>query len=563
MKHQKPSSEERNFGGKERRSVHHGHPDDPPTTHEGSPGRGTEGRSGLRVGRFFSRAGIDPFDTVSWERRTARIVGEGGEPVFEQPDVEFPRGWSVIATNVVASKYFHGEPGTPERESSLKQVIRRVAETITDWGGELGYFARTEDAEAFRDELKHILLYQIAAFNSPVWFNVGLEERPQCSACFINSAEDRMESILELAKTEGMLFKFGSGSGTNLSPIRSSRETLSGGGIASGPVSFMKGFDAFAGVIKSGGKTRRAAKMVVLNVDHPDIEAFIDSKAEEEKKAGVLIAAGYDASLTGEAYGSVFYQNANHSVRVPDAFMEAVVADGEWRTRAVTTGETVGTVRARDLFRRIARAAHACGDPGLQFDTTTNRWHTVPRSGRIHASNPCSEYLFLDDSACNLASVNLMRLRSADGDLDVDAFCHTVAVMILAQEILVDCSSYPTDRIARNSHDFRPLGLGYANLGSFLMARGHPYDSDSGRSIAGAITALMTGQAYKTSAEIASVTGPFHAFADNREEMLGVLGRHREGLGAVDSDVVPELLMHRARTVWDEAIELGKHWGYR
>ncbi len=523
----------------------------------------TLARKGLSVNRFYTKPGVDPFDTVSWELRTAVITNEAGELIFEQPGVEFPRSWSMIATNVVASKYFHGTVGTPERETSLRQVIGRVVDTISRWGRELGYFATSEDADAFHDELKHMLLYQMAAFNSPVWFNVGVEEKPQCSACFINSVEDTMASILELAKTEGMLFKWGSGSGTNFSTLRSSREPLSGGGTASGPVSFMKGYDAFAGVIKSGGKTRRAAKMVILNVDHPDIPEYIMCKAEEEKKAWALIDAGYDGSLTGNAYNSVFFQNSNNSVRVTDDFMRAVDADGPWETRAVMTSAPVQTFRAKDLFRKMAEAAHICGDPGIQFDTTINTWHTSPNSGRINASNPCSEYMFLDDTACNLSSLNLMRFRTAGGDMDVEAFCQAVQVMILAQEIVVDCASYPTPRITQNSYDYRPLGLGYANLGTFLMARGVPYDSEAGRHIAAAITALMTGAAYRTSAEIASVTGPFRGFAPNREPMLSVIARHRSHVAKINPSLVPELLLRQARKVWDDALEMGERWGYR
>jgi ribonucleoside-diphosphate reductase alpha chain len=520
-------------------------------------------RTGLTFKRHFTKPGIDPFDTVSWELRTAVITNEAGELVFEQPSVEFPRSWSMIATNVVASKYFHGSIGTTGRESSLRQVISRVTDTVSRWGRELGYFASEEDAESFHDELKHLLLYQMAAFNSPVWFNVGVEEKPQCSACFINSVEDKMTSILDLAKTEGMLFKWGSGSGTNFSSLRSSREPLSGGGTASGPVSFMKGYDAFAGVIKSGGKTRRAAKMVILNVDHPDIAEYITCKADEEKKAWALIDAGYDGSLTGTAYNSVFFQNSNNSVRVTDEFMRAVEVDGPWQTRGVLSGEPVETLRARDLFRKMADAAHVCGDPGIQFDSTINAWHTCPTSGRINASNPCSEYMFLDDTACNLASLNLMRFRTAGGDLDADAFCHAVGTMILAQEIVVDCASYPTPRIGQNSNDYRPLGLGYANLGTFLMARGIPYDSEAGRQIAAAITALMTGTAYRTSSEISSVTGPFRGFAPNREPMLGVIARHRSHVAKINPAHVPELLLQKARKVWDEALELGERWGVR
>jgi ribonucleoside-diphosphate reductase alpha chain len=523
----------------------------------------TAQRTGLAFRRHFTKPGIDPYDTVSWELRTAIITNEAGEAIFEQPGVEFPRAWSMIATNVVASKYFHGSVGTPDRENSLRQVITRVTATISRWGRELGYFAGDEDADAFHDELKHLLLHQMAAFNSPVWFNVGVEEKPQCSACFINSVEDKMTSILDLAKTEGMLFKWGSGSGTNFSSLRSSRERLSGGGTASGPVSFMKGYDAFAGVIKSGGKTRRAAKMVILNIDHPDIAEYIMCKAGEEQKAWALIDAGYDGSLTGTAYSSVFFQNSNNSVRVTDDFMHAVEKDGPWQTRSVLTGEPVETLRARDLFRTMAEATHICGDPGIQYDTTINAWHTAPNTGRINASNPCSEYMFLDDTACNLASLNLMRFRTAGGDLDVESFCHAVGTLILAQEIVVDCASYPTPRITQNSNDFRPLGLGYANLGTFLMARGVPYDSEEGRQIAAAITALMTGMAYRTSAEISSVTGPFRGFAPNREPMLGVVARHRSCVAKINPSYVPEMMIQKTRKVWDEALELGERWGFR
>ncbi len=518
---------------------------------------------GLKVRRVMTRPGVDPFDTVSWERRTAVITNESGEAIFEQPGVEFPRTWSMIATNVVASKYFHGTVGKSGRESSLRQVIGRVADTISRWGRELGYFSSEEDAGAFHDELKHLLLYQMASFNSPVWFNVGVEEKPQCSACFINSVEDTMASILDLAKTEGMLFKWGSGSGTNFSPLRSSRERLSGGGTASGPVSFMRGYDAFAGVIKSGGKTRRAAKMVILNVDHPDIVEYVTCKAEEEKKAWTLIDAGYDGSLTGNAYSSVFFQNSNNSVRVTDDFMRAVEADGPWQTKGVLSNEPVDTYKARDVFRKMAEAAHVCGDPGIQFDTTINTWHTCPNTARINASNPCSEYMFLDDSACNLSSLNLMRFRTPGGDLDVDGFCHAVEIMTLAQEIIVDSASYPTPRIMQNSNDFRPLGLGYANLGSFLMSRGLAYDSEAGRHVAGAITALMTGQAYRMSAEISSVMGPFRGFAVNREPMLGAIARHRSHVAKINPTLVPEILLNGARRVWDEALEFGERWGYR
>ncbi len=444
--------------------------------------------SGLKFYRFFTKPGIHPFDEIVWEKRDAVITNEKGEVVFEQKDVEVPASWSMLATNIVVSKYFHGQIGTPEREYSVKQLIERVARTITNWGIKDGYFASDEDADVFYNELVYLLVNQYASFNSPVWFNVGVEEKPQASACFINSVQDTMESILELAKTEGMLFKYGSGTGTNFSTLRSSKEKLSGGGVASGPVSFMRGFDAFAGVIKSGGKTRRAAKMVILNVDHPDIIDFIKSKAEEEKKAHILIKAGYDPgfNVPGGAYDSVQFQNANHSVRVTDEFMRAVLEDREWHTRYVTTGEICDTYRAKDIMHMIAEAAWVCGDPGLQFDTTINNWHTCPNSGRINASNPCSEFMFLDDTACNLASLNLMKFRKEDGTFDTKAFRHAVDIIITAQEIIVDNASYPTKAIEKNSHDYRPLGLGYANLGALLMSLGLSYDSDEARAYAGA-----------------------------------------------------------------------------
>src|SRR5687768_14998522 len=443
---------------------------------------------GLEFPRYFTLPGIDPFDEVTWDKRSAVIGNERGEVVFEQRDVEIPSFWSQQATNIVVSKYFRGQIGNPERENSVKQLIGRVVTAITEWARKDGYFASDADLQAFSAELKHILVYQKAAFNSPVWFNCGFEKAPQCSACFINSVEDTMDSILTLARTEGMLFKFGSGTGSNLSAIRSSKEVLRGGGTASGPVSFMKGYDAFAGVIKSGGKTRRAAKMVILNADHPDIVDFINCKVEEEKKAWALIDAGYDGSFTGPAYASVFFQNSNNSVRVTDEFMRAVLDDGEWQTRAVTSGDVMETYKARDLMRMIADGTWVCGDPGMQFDTTVNDWHTCPETARINASNPCSEYMFLDDSACNLASINLMKFVREDGEFNVEAFRRACEVFITAQEILVDNASYPTPAIGRNSHDYRPLGLGYANLGALLMSRGLPYDSDAGRDYSAAIT---------------------------------------------------------------------------
>src|SRR5215470_5050788 len=459
-------------------------------------GAGARLQKGLEFRRYFTREGISPYDTVEWEYRTAAITSESGEVIFEQKNVEVPKTWSMTATNIVASKYFHGKRGTPERESSVRQLIGRVATTITAWGRQGGYFATEQDAAIFHDELVHLLLYQMMAFNSPVWFNCGVEAKPQCSACFINSVEDTMGSILELAKTEGMLFKWGSGTGSNLSPIRSSKEQLSGGGIASGPVSFMKGFDAFAGVIKSGGKTRRAAKMVILNMSHPDIVEFINSKANEEKKAWVLLDNGYAGGVDGEAYSSIFFQNANHSVRVTDEFMQAVINDGDWTTRSIVGVEVVDTHKARELMRMISESAYICGDPGMQYDTTINRWHTSKNTAPINASNPCSEYMFLDDSACNLASLNLMKFAARDGRFDIEAFRKAVDVTITAQEIIVGFASYPTKKIEINSYDYRPLGLGYANLGALLMSQGIAYDSDCGRDYAGAITKIKTGEAY-------------------------------------------------------------------
>ncbi len=531
-----------------------------------TPGTAPVGAPGLEFERFFSREGIDPFDEVEWEMRSAVIGNEKGELVFEQRDVEIPRFWSQQATNIVVSKYFRGQIGTPEREKSVKQLIGRVVDTITTWARSQQYFAGEDDLQAFSDDLKHLLVYQKAAFNSPVWFNVGFEKHPQCSACFINSVQDTMESILGLAKTEGMLFKYGSGTGSNLSNIRSARELLAGGGTASGPVSFMKGFDAFAGVIKSGGKTRRAAKMVILNADHPDVEDFINCKVEEEKKAWALIDAGYDGSFTGPAYASVFFQNSNNSVRVSDEFMRAVMDDGEWQTRAVLPPhEVTATYKARDLMRRIAEATHICGDPGLQFDTTVNDWHTCPNTARINASNPCSEYMFLDDSACNLASINLMKfVRESDGEFDAVGFEAACRTLITAQEILVDNSSYPTPAITRNSHDFRPLGLGYANLGALLMSRGVPYDSDAGRDYAAAITAIMHGAAYAQSSKVSrDHGGPFAGYEANREPFLRVMRKHRAALKDIDKTHVPKDLMQAARTVWDEVIEMGEEHGFR
>ncbi|MGH9469975.1 MAG: vitamin B12-dependent ribonucleotide reductase, partial [Terriglobia bacterium] len=548
-------------------------------------------KRGASLKRLFTKAGVHPFDEVEWELRTASIQNEKGKTIFEQRNVEVPRDWSMTATNIVASKYFHGKLGSDERESSVKHLVSRVADTIAGWGREGLYFKSQEETEIFRDELAHLLVRQKAAFNSPVWFNCGLWHKyqrsskgtgwywdretetvqketeayrhPQCSACFINSVQDDLGSILSLAKTEGMLFKWGSGTGTNLSPIRSSVESLSGGGTASGPLSFMKGYDAFAGVIKSGGKTRRAAKMVILNVDHPDIVDFIECKAKEERKAWALVDSGYDSSLDGEAYSSIFFQNANNSVRVSDEFMKAVANDQDWSTRRVTTGEPLASYRARDLMRKIAEAAWQCGDPGLQFDTTINRWHTSKSTARINASNPCSEYMFLDDSACNLASLNLMKFVGTDGKFDVEAFRHAVDVMITAQEIIVDNASYPTATIARNSHDFRPLGLGYANLGALLMAGGLPYDSDAGRDFAAILTAIMHGQAYLTSSRIAAEIGPFPGYAANRDPFLEVIALHRKALTNINPRNVPEALAEAGRKIWDECLVHGMKHGYR
>jgi ribonucleoside-diphosphate reductase alpha chain len=521
-------------------------------------------RVGLEFPRYFTRAGVDPFDEVDWEIRSAVIGNEKGHVVFEQRDVEIPRFWSQQATNIVVSKYFRGQMGTLERERSVRQLIGRVVTTITDWARKQLYFRSEADLQAFSDDLKHLLVYQKGAFNSPVWFNCGFEKAPQCSACFINSVSDTMDSILTLARTEGMLFKFGSGTGSNLSAIRSSRELLAGGGTASGPVSFMKGYDAFAGVIKSGGKTRRAAKMVILNADHPDIIEFINCKVEEEKKAWALIDAGYDGSFTGTAYSSVFFQNSNNSVRVTDDFMRAVLDDGTWQTKAVTSGEILDTYKAREMMRLIAEGTWVCGDPGMQFDTTVNEWHTCPTTDRINASNPCSEYMFLDDSACNLASLNLMKFVGDNGELDVNAFRAAVRTFITAQEILVDNSSYPTKAIEKNSHAYRPLGLGYANLGALLMSRGLPYDSDQGRDYAAAITALMTGEAYAQSARVArDHGGPFVGYSKNREPFLRVMRKHRDAMRDVNGKLVPGDLYQAAKSSWDEAVELGDQFGYR
>ncbi len=569
---------------------------------------------GLTFRRLFTKPEVSPYDEVEWEKRTAQITDAQGNVIFEQKDVEVPKDWSMTATNIVASKYLHGKLNTPERETGVRALIGRVAETIRDWGLKDGYFRSKEDAAIFHDELVYLLVRQYAAFNSPVWFNVGCDRiepnsdahnwywnpqaqrvefgltgysKPQCSACFINSVRDSLDSILTLAKTEGMLFKWGSGTGTNLSPLRSSNECLSGGGTASGPLSFMKGFDAFAGVIKSGGKTRRAAKMVILNIDHPDIVDFIECKAKEEAKAHSLVAAGYDGSSPdSEAYSSIFFQNANNSVRVTDDFMYAVVRDTDFSTRAVLDGHVVNTYKARDLLRKISEATWQCGDPGMQFDTTINRWHTSKNSNRINASNPCSEYMFLDDSACNLASLNLMKF-APNGTFEVEAYRHAVDVMITAQEILVDNAGYPTESIARNSHDYRPLGLGYANLGALLMAAGLPYDSDAGRDYAACVTAIMCGEAYLQSSKIAELCPPLHPVTEivqqklglqntdempggacpgwyvNREPFLDVIRMHRASVNNINKSNVPAALYEASKACWDEALVHGEKFGYR
>jgi ribonucleoside-diphosphate reductase alpha chain len=571
---------------------------------------------GLTFRRFFTKPGVSPYDEIEWERRIAQITDAQGNTIFEQKDVEVPKDWSMTATNIVASKYLHGTIGTPDRESGVRALVTRVAETIRDWGLAQGYFKTPEDGATFHDELAHILLRQYAAFNSPVWFNVGCDRiepnsdarnwhwnpvagrvefgvtgysSPQCSACFINSVQDSLDSILTLAKTEGMLFKWGSGTGTNLSPLRSSTEGLSGGGTASGPLSFMKGFDAFAGVIKSGGKTRRAAKMVILNIDHPDIIDFIECKSKEEAKAHALIATGYDGSSPdSDAYSSIFFQNANNSVRVTDDFMYAVLRDTDFSTKAVKDGRPLHTFKAKDLLYKISDATWRCGDPGMQFDTTVNRWHTSKNTNRINASNPCSEYMFLDDSACNLASLNLLKF-APNGTFDVEAYRHAVDVLITAQEILVDNAGYPTEMIGKNSHDYRPLGLGYANLGALLMAAGLPYDSDAGRDYAACVTAIMCGQAYLQSSKIAELCPPLVPATEptkkglaetnlgsnvmpggacpgwyiNREPFLDVIRMHRASVNNINKNNIPAPLYEASKQTWDEALAHGEKHGYR
>ncbi len=519
---------------------------------------------GMKFERHFTRDGLHPFKQVKWEKRVAEIKDwKSGKVAFRQEDLEFPDFVSQRATDIVASKYFRGHLGKPGREYSMKQLLGRIADTISKWGEKMGYFASKEDGTTFNHELTHILLHQMAAFNSPVQFNVGIKSKPQCSACFINSVEDSMESIMKLARTEATIFKGGSGSGINLSRIRSSREPLKVGGFASGPVSFMRGYDSFAGAIKSGGATRRAAKMAILNADHPDVEEFIWCKAREEQKAQKLIELGYDDSIDGEAYSSIQFQNANNSVSVTDEFMEAVVEDKEWNLREVTTGDIDETHSASEMMDWIAEASWICGDPGLQFHSSINDWHTCPSSDEIRGCNPCSEYVFLDNSACNLSSINLMKFAGEDGSFDIEGFKHTVRTLITAQEIIVDNSSYPTPEIKRISHEYRTLGLGYANLGAYLMSKGLPYDSDAARNLAAVITAIMTGEAYSTSAEIAREKEPFLGFDKNRVPMMRVMHKHRDSLSSIDSALVPMDLLHSAMESWDEAIVKGSDSGYR
>ncbi len=553
------------------------------------PGGEAETEAGkVKIARLFRSDGVSPYESVRWSRRNAAIRNDRGEVIFEQHGIEVPEFWSELALNVVASKYFYGACGAPEREQSVWQLVHRVARTIADWGIEDGYFASKEDGERFYDELATLLLQQYGAFNSPVWFNVGLYhqygiegkgsnwhwdretrqvvrtvnsyEYPQASACFIQSVEDSMDSIMELARSEAMLFKYGSGTGTDLTPLRSSREWLSGGGRPSGPVSFMRVYDSIAAVVKSGGKTRRAAKMQTLKCWHPDIIEFIECKAKEERKARALVREGYAPSMDDGAYASVFFQNANLSVRVSDEFMAAVENDGQWQTRAVTTGEVIDTFRARELMRKIAEATWLCGDPGLQYEDTIQRWHTCPNSGPINSSNPCSEYMHVDDSACNLASLNLLKFLREDGSFDIARFCHAVRIFIIAQEILVDHASYPTRKITENAHKFRQLGLGYTNLGALLMSLGLPYDAQQARRLAATITALMTGIAYRTSAELAARLGPFEEYLQNREPMLKVIEQHRAALEHSGGDGE---LLDAARKVWDECLKLGREHGFR
>ena len=517
------------------------------------------------IARRFTRPGADVYADIEWTYRTAAITSDSGETIFEQEQIETPSFWSQTATNIVASKYFYGALGSAQRERSMKTLVDRVVDTIGGWGREGGYFTDQASASAFEQELRYLLINQYAAFNSPVWFNVGVEAKPQCSACFINSVEDTMESIMDLAKREALLFKWGSGTGSNLSTLRSSREHLTGGGVASGPVSFMRGYDAFANVIKSGGKTRRAAKMIILDAEHPDVMEFIHSKATEERKAWALIDAGYDGALNGDAYSSVSFQNANHSVRVSDAFMQAVEADESYWTRAVTSGAPMDQLRAREVLRAVSEATHQCGDPGLQFDTTINDWNPCAATDRIYASNPCSEYMFLNDTACNLASLNLIKFYDLEThEFDAEAYRHACRVLITAQEILVSNASYPSEQIRANSERFRPLGLGYTNLGALLMARGLPYDSVPGRALAAAVTAIMTGEAYAQSARIAERIGAFEAYAENREPFTRVIGKHRAAVDRIDGfDSVPDAVRDAARDAWAQAQRLGELHGFR
>jgi ribonucleoside-diphosphate reductase alpha chain len=522
---------------------------------------------GVAFDRYFTTEGVHPYDEIEWEPRTAAIKNEKYEVIFEQNDIETPKSWSQTATNIVAQKYFRGKVGSPERETSMRQLIDRVAKSISQWGRMDGYFQSERDAQTFEEELTHILINQKAAFNSPVWFNVGTETHPQCSACFINSVEDDMQSIMHLATTESMLFKGGSGAGCNLSPLRSSQEFIGGSNNkSSGPISFMKGFDAFAGIVKSGGKTRRAAKMVILNVSHPDIEQFIECKVKEEKKAWALVDAGYDSSMDGEAYGSVFFQNANNSVRVTDKFMQAVEAGAKWATTEVTTGNKSVEYDAKELMRKMAQAAWECGDPGIQYDTAINKWHTSKNSGRINASNPCSEYMFLDDSACNLASLNLLKYRKeVNGvmEFDVESFKKSAEIIITAMEIIVGNSKYPTPAIEENSHAFRPLGIGFANLGALLMSRGLAYDSDEGRNLAGSIMALLSGQSYYQSSKIAEKIGPFSGYKVNEQPMMEVMQMHRKEAYDINPEGVPADLLFEARKSWDNVVDHGLKHGIR
>ncbi|MHA2402548.1 MAG: vitamin B12-dependent ribonucleotide reductase, partial [Candidatus Kariarchaeaceae archaeon] len=508
-------------------------------------------KNGLVFTRYFSKEEAHPYDTVKWGYRDVQVTSADGKIIFEQKNVEFPEHWTQNAVQIVTSKYFHGQLNTSQRESSLKQLIDRVVSTIEKWGVAGEYFASADMATMFSQELTSILLNQQASFNSPVWFNAGTIPKPQMSACFINSVEDDMESILDLVKTEGLIFKYGSGSGVNLSKLRAKGEVLSTGGTSSGPISFMRGYDAFAGSIKSGGKTRRAAKMVLLDMWHPDVIDFIGSKANEEKKAWALIDAGYDGSFTGEAYSSVFFQNANHSVRASDEFMQAVMTDDTWDLRTVKTGEKVKSTKARELLTLVSDATHLCGDPGLQYSTTINKWHTCKISGPINASNPCSEYVFLDDTACNLASINLLKYRQDDGSFDIEGFIHTINVLIAAQEIIVGSASYPTAKIEENSHIYRTLGLGYTNLGALLMSLGLPYDSPEGRNVAAAISSLMTGQAYLQSAHMAAKQGGFSGYEKNKDAMIEVMKMHGRAAKSLKSAGVDQHLYQVAQSVWD------------